>query len=74
MRYYREPYFLKEVDPLLYRLAIFLELVDSLGRAWTIPKDVNDPVILEAKRPWHVDLPIPPNEWIEALRVAMNTR
>jgi hypothetical protein len=74
IRFYREPYFLKEVDPLLYRLAIFLELVDSLGREWKLPADANDPLIVNAKRPWHKDLPIPSSEWIDAIRVAMNTR
>ncbi|MGE3262241.1 MAG: HDOD domain-containing protein [Bacteriovoracia bacterium] len=74
VRYFREPYCLKEVDAQNYKFAVLLGLADRMAGIWRTPVDDKDPVFGDWATPATAILKMRKEKLIEIMKRAMNLK
>lgn len=74
VRFYREPYLLKDTDSGQYKMATLLCLADLMADSWKIPADEKDPVIQDWNTVSTKSLKLKPSVLIDVMKRAMTLR
>jgi hypothetical protein len=69
--YMHEPYYLRNADPNLYKLALVLNMAHRMGHDWKAPADAKDPMVERWKIPEMNKLGLTPNHLVEVMKWAM---